>query len=1037
MDPVKLFISYSHDSDEHRERVLALSERLRQDGYVTLLDQYVNGTPAKGWPRWMLDQLDEADFVLVVCTETYYRRFRGHEEPGRGKGVDWEGALISQEIYDSRSDTRKFVPTLFDAADEKSIPEPIRGPTRYVLRSEAEYQALCDFLGGAAGVEPGPVRARAPRTRRQATPLAFDEPEGTAAATPAPFTPRWTDELKTYGDGWAGREAELAALDEAWRSGATRVLSLHAEGGAGKTRVLVKWLNNLRDDGWRGAGGVFVHSFYSQGSDERRNASSEVFFDQALDYFGYQGAAITDPNEKGRRLAELIAARHGLLVLDGLEPLQHPPAFNDGRLKDPAIERLLMSLSLATAGAPAPALCIVTSRQPVVELRPREGRAVVQRHLERLDTAAGVELLRQLEVRGPERELLEAVDEFRGHAYSLMLLGTYLRDATEDHEVRRRHEIPLLEEDEGHRSHADRMFRAYVRHLGEDRPEVAVLRLLGFFDRAAERELLDVLRTPQGVVYEQSPSPQAKPKPLDDRMPDLTAALRGLSNADWHRVLRRLHGLRLIAAEPGQSAIDSHPLLREHFAERAREDFPEAWAAGHRRLYEHLCGTTPHRPDTLEGLQPLYQAVAHGCRAGLHQKALEEVYDDRILRGTGSDGFYSTSKLGAVGADLGAVACFFDRPWTELSANLSASDQAWLIAVAAFNLRALGRLTEATEPMRVGMDRRVDQKDWKNAAISAGSLSELELTLGDVRAAVDDAAQSVTFADRSGDEFMRMANRTIHADALHQAGRRDEARRLFAEAETMQAEQQPEYPRLYSLPGVRYCDLLLSEAERAAWSALVARVERTASPSVPDWQSGLLSTCREVAERARTNLREHASLSLLSISLDHLTLARAALYEAVLTGSSIINHQSSIINRQFSWRSPQGELIAPPPLRPADPRLASSPDGRCRGRGRGPGRGLGDRGARPHAALPGRYPPDPSPAVWSAERGTRNAERSVSIPVGLAATRPVRSPPPHRKARLPPPHRRAARRGRSAGEGVRRGNGARHPANAAPGSAPN
>ena len=33
----------------------------------------------------------------------------------------------------------------------------------------------------------------------------------------------------------------------------------------------------------------------------------------------------------------------------------------------------------------------------------------------------------------------------------------------------------------------------------------------------------------------------------------------------------------------------------------------------------------------------------------------------------------------------------------------------------------------------------------------------------------------------------------------------------------MQAESQPEYPRLYSLSGFRYCDLLLSDAERAAW----------------------------------------------------------------------------------------------------------------------------------------------------------------------------------------------------------------------------
>ena len=88
-----------------------------------------------------------------------------------------------------------------------------------------------------------------------------------------------------------------------------------------------------------------------------------------------------------------------------------------------------------------------------------------------------------------------------------------------------------------------------------------------------------------------------------------------------------------------------------------------AWRAAHKRLYEHLKDAAEKYPDTLEGLQPLYQAVAHGCQAGLHQQACVEVYRDRILRGTsGPDAFYSTKKLGLFGADLGAVACFFEQP---------------------------------------------------------------------------------------------------------------------------------------------------------------------------------------------------------------------------------------------------------------------------------------------------------------------------------------------------------------------------------------
>ena len=64
--PPRVFISYSHDTPEHRARVLGLSERLRQDGIETSLDQYLTGAPAQGWPRWMLDELDAAGRVLVI-----------------------------------------------------------------------------------------------------------------------------------------------------------------------------------------------------------------------------------------------------------------------------------------------------------------------------------------------------------------------------------------------------------------------------------------------------------------------------------------------------------------------------------------------------------------------------------------------------------------------------------------------------------------------------------------------------------------------------------------------------------------------------------------------------------------------------------------------------------------------------------------------------------------------------------------------------------------------------------------------------------
>src|ERR1700682_4317103 len=98
-DAPLVFLSYSHDSDEHAARVLALADALRHGGLEVILDQYVHPAPAEGWPRWMDSNLDAAKFVLMVCTETYRRRVMGQEQPGKGRGARWEGKLIFNRIY--------------------------------------------------------------------------------------------------------------------------------------------------------------------------------------------------------------------------------------------------------------------------------------------------------------------------------------------------------------------------------------------------------------------------------------------------------------------------------------------------------------------------------------------------------------------------------------------------------------------------------------------------------------------------------------------------------------------------------------------------------------------------------------------------------------------------------------------------------------------------------------------------------------------------------------------------------------------------
>jgi tetratricopeptide (TPR) repeat protein len=609
-----------------------------------------------------------------------------------------------------------------------------------------------------------------------------------------------------------GRERELVALDSAWEDRRTNVVSLVAFGGVGKTALVNVWLNRMEEQDWRGAERVFGWSFYSQGAAEGRQTSADPFIAWALGWFGDPDPDRGTPWDKGERLAELVRKQRTLFVLDGLEPLQQPP---EGRLKDPALQTLLRELARDNPG-----LCVLTTRLAVDDLKELGGS--VSKDLESLETQEGAEYLEHLGVKGTPEELRAVSREMGGHALALTLLGTYLAIGY-DGDIRRRDLVPRLTAEVKQGGHARRVMRAYEQWF-EGKPEGDILRLMGLFDRPADADAIRVLREPPAMA-------------------GLTERLQNLSDYEWNVALDNLRRARLLAA-----GLDCHPLVREYFGDQLKSTAPAAWREAHGRLYEYYKAQAKEYPDTIEEMAPLYAAVAHGCQAGRHQEALDDVYWRRIQRG---DEAFDAKKLGAIGAELAALASFFDPPWEKPTAGLSDPAGAFVLNEAGLDLRAVGRLGEAVQPFKAVLEADIALGDWTNAPIPAGNLSELHLSLGDIRQAIADAEQSVELADRSGDAFWRMANRTTLADALHQAGRIGEADRLFQHAEEMQKGWQPEYPLLYSLWGFRYCDLLLAQGKH-----------------------------REVRGRATQTLAwAEARRFLLDIALDHLSLGRACLLE--------------------------------------------------------------------------------------------------------------------------------------------------------------
>jgi hypothetical protein len=132
-------------------------------------------------------------------------------------------------------------------------------------------------------------------------------------------------------------------------------------------------------------------------------------------------------------------------------------------------------------------LCVITTRTPVVDIADHERTSTRRRELEQLSNDAGAKLLQALGVKGHEAELRKASDEFRGHCLALTLLGSYLAGAY-DGEIRYRNEVSArLAHDERQGAHARKVMESYQSWLREG-PELAVLRMLGLFDRPADEK---------------------------------------------------------------------------------------------------------------------------------------------------------------------------------------------------------------------------------------------------------------------------------------------------------------------------------------------------------------------------------------------------------------------------------------------------------------------------------------------------------------------------------------------------------------------
>ena len=796
----KVFISYSHKDETWKDRLQTQLAVLEMEGLLSVWEDRQIALGDSWYPE-IETALNTADVAIMLVSADFLtsKFIRGEEIPRLLKRREQEGIRV--------------IPLIVKPCPWKKVAwlSAMQGASKDNVE-----------LSGLSEHEQDTVLSKVAEKVYDLLEEARRKLQNTTTLTASSIK---IDRLPTVIGEFFGREKELKLLNDAWTNDTTNIVQFIAPGGTGKTKLLRYWLDQVRPEK------LIAWSFYSQGSSEEKQPTATLFYNRVFELLD-PSKTVTDfanqPEKMGEYLAELLRQQNCLLVLDGFEPLQHSSAVVRGELKDRTLRTLLKSLA-----AHHSSLCIITTRIAIRELGSYSQPVVISLDLQNLDEQDGVDLLKSLHVTGSDKALRTAVNEYGRHALALHLLGNALTSYL-DGDVLKRDTLDDLLGEETYTDverHAFKVMQAYKKWL-KDTPELQLLYLLGLFDHPIESEVLEVLWKAQ--------------------IPGLTDKISLKSWKVAIHDLREKHQL-LSTHEGHPDLLDCHPLIREYFGNQLEHNQPKAWQQAHKKLYEYYKGLAKLLPNTLEEMRPLFHAVTHGCATGLYQRVATEVYYSRIER---KEEFYNIHTLGALSDELATIACFFTELWTKPSTKLKDIWPIRLVGTAGFCLRALGRLSEAVVPMQVSVEMSVKQKIWIEAAKGASNLSELQLTLGEVTKACHSGQHSVNYADQSRDMFQRMARRANHADALHQAGEAEAALALFREAEQLQQENQPEYPRLYSLGGFQYCDLLLEQGSSA-------EVLERAEEWLNDWNT------------------RYTVKSLLSFALLQLVLGRAHLLQVV------------------------------------------------------------------------------------------------------------------------------------------------------------
>ncbi|WP_191299279.1 SEFIR domain-containing protein [Lentzea cavernae] len=215
----RVFLSYAHDDDRHRNLVSAFAAFLTRSGVDVDFDMWLTGE-RQDWYAWALDRVTTADFVIVVASPRYRAVGDGTAPGEKNRGVQAEAAVLREMLYADRARwLPRILPVVLPGRALGELPTFVQAhsASHFAVRemTDAGFEELLRVITGQ------PRHVRPPIGAVPALPP--DEPVA-LTWNPLPFPPEvpWFGDLHVGGPEHAALEVHLVPLD-----GAARISARH------------------------------------------------------------------------------------------------------------------------------------------------------------------------------------------------------------------------------------------------------------------------------------------------------------------------------------------------------------------------------------------------------------------------------------------------------------------------------------------------------------------------------------------------------------------------------------------------------------------------------------------------------------------------------------------------------------------------------------------------------------------------------------------------------------------------------------------